>query len=871
MTTTLILTHENADFDAVASLLGAHKLYPQALPVLPRRLNRNVRAFLSLYGGAFPFVEARHLRRGNRVRRVILVDTQRLSSVRGMGRKLQSVLIIDHHHPPDHLPPGWSFRGETVGATTTLLVEALSSRLIAVTPQEATLLLLGIYEDTGSLLYGSTTPRDVRAAAWLLEQGADLEVVADFLHHPLTPAQRRLYEQLLETSTTMEIEGHTVVVAWAQAPPGFDDEISTLAHKVRDLFDPSALFIFVGLDGRTQMVARSTTEEINVAEVAALFGGKGHARAAAALIQGEEPEELATRLRRQLPAFVHPRLTVRDLMSHGVRTVQTTTLIADLAEQMQRTGHEGFPVVDEEGHLVGLVTRSAVDRALRHGMGRQPVARIMEVGNVAVKPDDAAGQVRSLMIRTGWGQIPVVDEAGQIIGVVTRTDLIRTAAPRDDGDRERIRRLLERGFPPALLALIRRIGELAQAEGDHIYFVGGIVRDLLLGRPTQDVDIVVEGDAIALCRRLVEALGGEMRQHRRFGTAKWLLNEEVWRRVAPSASADGLPSFIDFVTARTEFYTQPTALPIVERSSIKQDLHRRDFTINTLAISLNPGRWGELLDFFGGRADLERGIIRVLHSLSFVEDPTRILRAARFEARFGFRVEPRTEALIAEALPLLRRVSGKRLRHELDLIFREAEPEAALARLGGWGALAAIHPALRYDEGVAARFRRLRERLDPAFWQLDEEARGTLHWVLFLFPREPEAIESLLQRLQAPHRLADPLRTLPRLRSILAELPTMERPSQVVAALEGLPSPLLAAAHILCEDEEARARIAEYWTRWRRVRPALTGDDLRAMGLPPGPRYRRILTALRAARLDGEVKDEADERALALRLWQEAA
>ncbi len=867
---TLILTHENADFDAVASLLGAHKLYPQAVPVLPRRVNRNVRAFLSLYGGAFPFVHSQHLRRGDRVQRVILVDTQRLTFVRGMGKQMGEVLIIDHHRPPDRLPPGWHFRGEPLGATTTLLVEAISSRLIPVAPAEATLLLLGIYEDTGSLLYASTTPRDVRAAAWLLERGADLETVADFLHHPLTPAQRQLYEALLERSETVEIEGHTIIIAWAEAPPGLDEEISTLAHKLRDLFDPSALFVLVGLDGKTQLVARSTTADIDVAEAVAPFGGKGHSRAAAALIHGRRPREVAAALREAMPRFVKPRLTVRDLMSHGVRTVRADAPIAELAEMMRRTGHEGFPVVDEAGRLVGLVTRTAVDRALRHGLDHQPIARIVEPGTVGVKPQDSAERVRTLMIRSGWGQIPVIDDEGRIIGVVTRTDLIRTEPQRDDGRRQRIVRLLERAFPPPLLTLIRRIGEVAREESAHLYFVGGIVRDLLLGRPTQDVDLVVEGDAIALCRRLVREFGGEMRQHRRFGTAKWLLDETVWQRVAPGEAHRDLPPFIDFVTARTEFYTRPTALPVVERSSIKQDLHRRDFTINTLAISLDPDRWGELLDFFGGQADLERGIIRVLHSLSFVEDPTRILRAARFEARFDFRVEPRTEALIAEALPLLRRVSGKRLRHELDLIFREAEPEAALARLESWGALAAIHPALRYDEQVAARFRRLRARLDPAFWKLDEEAQIILHWVLLLFSREEAAIESLLQRLQAPHRLADPLRMLPRLRESLRLLPALSRPSEVVERLEGLPSPLLAAAHVLCEDEHAQERIAAYWQRWRHLQAPLTGDDLRAMGIPPGPIYRRILRELRRARLDGEIADAEAARALARQLWEAA-
>ncbi|MCP4594831.1 MAG: CCA tRNA nucleotidyltransferase, partial [bacterium] len=172
-----------------------------------------------------------------------------------------------------------------------------------------------------------------------------------------------------------------------------------------------------------------------------------------------------------------------------------------------------------------------------------------------------------------------------------------------------------------------------------------------------------------------------------------------------------MPSSVDFVTARTEFYTYPTALPQVERSSITQDLHRRDFTINTLAIRLDPDHWGELVDFYGGEPDLRAGIIRVLHSLSFVDDPTRMLRAARLESRMGFHLDPRSEELIADALPLLKRVSGDRIRHELELIFREAEPERALRRLEELGVLQHIHSRLRCDRWLQAKYRAIREGL----------------------------------------------------------------------------------------------------------------------------------------------------------------
>ncbi|MFL7791833.1 MAG: CBS domain-containing protein, partial [Anaerolineae bacterium] len=360
----VILTHENADFDAVASLLGASKLFPSATPVLPRRVNRNGRAFVSIYGTELPFVQSDDLPRRRKITRAILVDTQGLATLKGMGRDLK-VDIIDHHERDADLNPNWTFSGETLGATTTLLVEEIRVRGIELTWVEATLLWLGIHEDTGSLSYTATTARDVRAAAWLMEQGARLDVASEFLHHPLSPAQRELYEQLLEQSETYEIGGHNVVIAWAEAQ-GLEEEISTLAHKLRELLEPAALFVLVALDPgrsagpghstRVQLVARSTTDDIDVAEIAERFGGGGHKRASAGLVRGRSLQEVREGLLELLPRVVRSGATVRQIMSRGVQVLGPRDTVAEAAERMRRTGHEGFPVV-LAGNVIGLLTR----------------------------------------------------------------------------------------------------------------------------------------------------------------------------------------------------------------------------------------------------------------------------------------------------------------------------------------------------------------------------------------------------------------------------------------------------------------------------------------------------------------------------------
>jgi tRNA nucleotidyltransferase (CCA-adding enzyme) len=317
------------------------------------------------------------------------------------------------------------------------------------------------------------------------------------------------------------------------------------------------------------------------------------------------------------------------------------------------------------------------------------------------------------------------------------------------------------------------------------------------------------------------------------------------------------------VSARIEFYEHPTALPEVERGSIKLDLHRRDFTINTLAIGLNPDNFGDLLDFWGGERDLQDRLVRVLHSISFVDDPTRILRAVRLEQRLDFQLEPRTRELIEHALPLLERVSGDRVRHELDLILVEAEPEKMLRRLAGLEVLPHIDPALAWDDWLERKFAEVRE--PAALSTLGEGAdvapdRISLRYALLAFRLEASALESLLARLKLSRHMAGYLRQVIDLRSLLPRLASPMRPSQVVRLLDDYEPRALAAAWIASDEAPARAALSGYLTYLRWVNTSVDGNTLKAVGLKPGPQFGRILRTLRDAWLDGHIQDEEGER-----------
>jgi tRNA nucleotidyltransferase (CCA-adding enzyme) len=905
----IILTHEQADFDALASMLGAHLLDENAIPVLPRRMNRNVRAFVALYGAELPYIEQRDLP-SQPITRVTLVDTQSIISVKGLSAKTQ-VHVIDHHPRRADLPASWTVSIEEAGAITTCLVQELQERDHLLTSVQATMLLLGIYEDTGSLTYTRTTPHDLTAAAFLLQHGANLQIAGDFLNHPLSLKQQALLEQLRSDAVTHAIHGHKIVIACGDATE-VEEELSSIAQKLRDSLEPDALFLLVNIRGGMQLIARSTNERVDVAQISAHFGGGGHERAAAGLIKDRQLVEVCAELLEVLPRYIRPAITVSQIMSKDPQLLPPETPVEEAARRMQRYGYEGYPVVklkpNGEAEVLGLLTRRAVDRAVSHKL-KVSAASLMNAGAHSVLPTDSIEQLQRLMNETGWGQIPVISPDNQrIIGIVTRTDLLKILTPEAHlPERMNLADRLEKVLPAARLALLHAVAQMARQQRAALFVVGGFVRDLLLERPSLDFDLVVEGDAIELAKALARQYGGRVTSHNRFGTAKWLIapirqalaqqlaspaaekaapefaevaspSLSPTQRAAPASAIDpaDLPDSLDLISARTEFYSHPTALPTVERGSIKLDLHRRDFTINTLAMRLDGNHYGELHDYWGGLSDLRLRLVRVLHSLSFVDDPTRMLRAVRFEQRFHFQIETRTLELLQEARPLMDRLTGDRLRHELNHILKERQTSAMLSRLDELGLLSAIHKSLRWDDWLSQRFLLLKSRQPEPYWQLDPDLNGdpfiqTLAYCLWMIRLSEAEVRSICERLRISQSLAEVILEAGKLNQ---ELPTLVEasPSRIVQRLDHLKPLVIYAAYLAVEDQPLLADcLRRYAQHWKQIRPFTTGDDLRARGLSPGPRYKQILEALRAAWLDGRITTAAEEHSLLEELLQPAS
>jgi tRNA nucleotidyltransferase (CCA-adding enzyme) len=860
----IITSHTNADFDALASMVAAKKLYPDAILVFPGSQEKSMRDFF--LESAFYALEVERLKNidVDSVTRLIIVDNRNPARLGKLASALHrpnvSVHIYDHHPQAEGDIRGEKEVVEQVGATTTIMVELLRQKQAPISALDATIFALGIYEETGSLTFVSTTERDAQAVAYLISQGAQLNIIADFISRELTTEQIAILNNLIESAKSYDINGTRVVIS-AISIPHFVPDLASLAHKIREMESLDVLFLVVQMGDKTHVIGRCRIPQVNSGLVLEQLGGGGHPTAASAVVKDMTYLQTRERLIDILKQHIKPGPLTSEIMTSPVKTIPAGSTIADAGEAMTRFSINAMPVMKDDTYQ-GIITREIVQKALFHGLGRQKVEEFMTTGGPVARPDMPMSQVERIMIEEHQRFIPVLDEGGALVGAITRTDLLRSLheerlaevpASEEISPRtiRQVKGLLEERVPLEVREALHLVGDVADKSGFPVYLVGGIVRDLFLRVTNLDVDIVVEGDGITFAGMLVKEAGGRMKTHQKFGTAVVVL-------------PNGLK--IDIATARLEYYESPAALPTVELSSIKKDLYRRDFTINTLAVRLNRKRYGELIDFFGGLRDIKDKTIRVLHSLSFVEDPTRVLRAIRFEQRFDFHVNKHTQNLIKTAvnMKLFNRLTGERIYTELVLMFSEAEPLKVLKRMKDFDLLKFIHPSLKGTAELERLFANIGETLT---WfrllYLDLKAEKWFVYFLGLFDRiKDTAAEEALDRLAVPTKIKVRMRDARvRSREVLFVFYKEQQlaPSRIYDLLAPLDVESILLMMAKAKKETARKYISLYLTHLRNVHIMLTGDDLKKIGIPPGPRYRRLLSELLDAKLDGLVKDRDDE------------
>ncbi|MCJ2541935.1 CBS domain-containing protein [Thermostichus vulcanus] len=890
----LILCHQSADFDTLGAAVGAARLFPGARIVLTGGSLPGVQEFLSLHRDEFPLIELRSVD-PQQVQKWILVDCHdpdRLGKAATWLNTPGITLEIFDHHVADSQTPAHEFwpdqtvlsHIEAVGATCTLLVERIRASGIPLSPFERLALALGIHMDTGSLTFPETTARDAEALTWLLGQGVNLILLRRFLGDGLTPEMRELLSQGLTQMQVRQVGGYRLG-EWLLDLPEFVPGLAGLVMRLMDLTDVDVLILVARQGERLSLIGRARQDFAQLGQLMSRYGGGGHDCAAAATLKASSeqplpnPEEVAQALMSALEERIPAPVTAQDLMSAPVRTIRPETTIDEAQRVLLRYGHSGLVVVNAEAQLVGVISRRDIDIALHHGFGHAPVKGYMTREVKTLSPDTPLAQIQQLMVNWDIGRLPVLQD-GQLVGIVTRTDVLRhlhelpAYAPlfapltRRDPQAHPSLDLTFAALSEQHRHLLQRAAEMADARGLKVYLVGGAVRDLLLyqwGRQPLpdlerlDLDLVVDGPyplrgdgADPTGWGLI--LGQALQQH--FPEARL----EIHGKFQTAALIWPGGVCVDIASARTEFYPYPASPPEVAMGSIQQDLYRRDFSINALALRLNGPQRGQLLDFFGGQADLRQGLIRVLHPNSFVEDPTRIYRAVRFAVRLGFRLDSSTEERLRAAVAsgLHDAVGGDRLKQELAYILGSRDWPTAFQQLSEWGALRCIHPDLEWDPSLRQRLQRVgywathfRHRYPELgsheIWQLRLEA------LLLTLPQAPQVASQLHLTQAGIERLS----TYPYYQKVLAQLHPELPPSHVVELLQRLriPAVILLAA---IAPKPARRLIWRYLQEWHWVKPLLNGHDLRRLGYPPGPSFQEILDQLRYRTLDGQLTTPAE-------------
>jgi tRNA nucleotidyltransferase (CCA-adding enzyme) len=867
---TIITTHFNPDYDAVGSMVAARKLYPEALLVFPGGSEKNLRHF---------FIQSLiHLLEPAKVKdvdlsqvgRLVVVDTRqpgRLGEVRAvLNNPDLDIHIYDHHVDAPGDMAGTVEVVEPVGATVTLLTELINDCGLELAQDEATMMAVGLYEDTGSFTFSSTTARDYLAGAELLRRGADLGVVSQLTVREMTTDQLALLSSLIDSAETRQARGLSIVIATAQTEHYVDD-VAVLAHKMMEIMGLSTLFVLVGMDNKVQLVIRSRQSAVDAARIAREFGGGGHPSAAAASVKNMSLNEARKKLDEVLGEALGAFYLARTLMVYPPITVSESQTLSEAREIMIKFSINVLLVVDRQGRTVGFISEHNTSKALYHGLLDYPVSAFMNSEFISVPPEASFMEVKEIIVDRKQRVLPVV-ENGLAVGVITRTDLLQvlagaggagladSAAPRPEAGRRNLSALMREIMEPGQLDLLRKLGYLAEQAGVNLYAVGGCVRDLIMRNSCHDMDLTMDGEINDFVARAARAHKiTKVVRHPRFLTATL-------------ETADGY--VLDISTTRRESYSQPGALPDVQAGTLRLDLYRRDFTINSLAVSLNPATFGELMDFYRGYQDIKDGYIRVLHNLSFVEDPTRAFRAVRFEARLGFKISKMAANLLEGAVRnnFLTSIDRHRLLNELKLILSEDDPGPAIKRLNDFGLLPYVHPkiALRpLHSKIFNRVRRVRDWLALTFPEKLPQA-----WFVYLMaltdrlkPRELEELAASLSLKKKEALILTEER--PRADDVLSRFKKALRPfppGESFSLFNGLSWATILFIMAKTENEELSQAGAAFLTTYRSLKPLLNGRDLISLGLPQGPAIRRIYENLRLARLNGLVSSKADEIAL---------
>lgn len=759
----VIILEEGADLDALSCAYGLLLLYEDAYLLRPSYLSKRASEVLSSFSDRFRTLEELPEKFD-----LLLVDSHNYEEyLKSFGDRIRDIYIYDHH---PKAPKGFKGKVDSVGSCTTLVVEELMEKEIEIDSLSATLLAFGIYEDTGMLTYEGTTYRDAKAIAWLLERGLNLSLLRKSLSGGISKEEIDLLSKHMVSLESLYVDGKKISLVVLRMEE-YKPDILSLLYELKEIKESSAFFVIVEAGGKSYLFGRSIRGEFDVSAVLESFGGGGHEFASAGKFEGVPAERLKGLLEALLKGEKVP-LKVKEIMSYPPFLIHEDMDVDLALLELSQRNYAGAPVIDDRGRLVGIVYKKNLLKAQRHGI-KGKVKDFMVEEFHTLELEDFIWKAEEILSKYGEKLIPVV-EKDRVVGVITRMDLLHAYRRHIQGLRAIEKKI---SIPEDIRGLLEEIRQEAKGLGYKVYLVGGVVRDLLMRKRIWDLDLVVEGDAIALACKLGEKWQVNCHTFQEFGTAHMKYKDYK----------------LEFATTRRETYPHPGSYPVVEWATLKEDLLRRDFTINAMALSLNPEDFGTLIDYFGGLRDLKDGIIRVLHPMSFVEDPVRILRALRFAGRFGFKLSKGTEKLLKKAvsLGLLKKAPRGRILNELRLALREERLLEILRLYKRYGVLEQIIEGFVFKPELESLLERLK---DIVSWHKIEFPQEALDygWVFLLLLLKDTKGEDLLKEISAPSWVRESYKLMKEsLHNLISQLQKAQKPSEIYLTLKGKPTALL--------------------------------------------------------------------------------
>ncbi len=867
---TIITSHINADFDAVASMLAAQKLYPDSVIIFPGTQEKNLKDFfISSMSYLFNMAEPSRID-FSVVKRLVIVDTKQKNRLVGVEKLLTKKNIDIHiydHHPPFNDDIKGSFEQiHNSGANVTILSKIIREKKIKLTSDEATVMALGIYEDTGLFTYASTKPEDFKEAAFLLSCGASLDTIANMVVKEIRSEQVTWLNELLNEMVLHKINGINVHISTISSPKYISD-LASIVQKIVRMENLDVFFTIVLMDNKVNIIARNRLPDIDVGKILANFGGGGHPYAASAKLHNKTLAQVEQQLLKIISKNFKSYSLATTLMSTPVISIDRYMSCKDASTLMTQHNINALLVIQKGSTKpVGYITRQTIEKIIHHKLEHLSVKEYMNSDIEAVTSNATLSKIEKIIIENSQRILPVKNN-NKLEGVITKTDLLnflvqhnKSIKQSDKGDintikeakKRKINNIISQRLDQYHQDLLVTLGKIGDNLGYGTYVVGGFVRDLLINRKIDDIDIVVEGDGIAFAKKFAEIHGLRSHGYKKFGTAVIIF-------------PDGFK--IDVASARHEYYKTPAALPTIEMSSIKSDLLRRDFTINAFAICLNPDDYGTIIDFFGANRDIKDKAIRVIHNLSFVEDPTRIFRAIKFANRFDFSIGKVTSSLIKNAIDIdcFKNLSGLRVLSELKQIFEEENPIPAIKSLQHYGLEKILHPELIIDKDTYKLFD---EVYKVVSWHdllhTDEKYyKWSLYFMVLTKKCSFKIADELCTRLKFPEKekriiLKNRLKAQKHLSILEKNLPLKN--SELYSLLSIFKTEQILYMIASASTQKSKKAITHYYTKLKAIKISTQGKDLLEMGLKPGPIYNDTLSAILNAKLDKKVKTKIDEK-----------